>query len=225
VVRLANAEEKVGMWDADNADLLLPAHAAEDLFFQAHGRSESVDRAAVYVDRPENVKTVQESIRKMGLEAFAGLEHIERERLTYLLIFGAMTFVAGVALLVAALGIANTMLITVLERTREVGIMKAVGAADRHIQMIFLVEGVLTGLVGCGLGLLFAWAASFPGDAWVRSIVQRDLKIDLKESLFVFPPWLGLCVVFFAVLVTTLAAVYPARRAAKINPISALRHE
>ena len=72
---------------------------------------------------------------------------------------------------------------------------------------------------------LRGWAASFPADAWIRSLVSRDLKIELKESLFVFPPWLTAGVVGFAVLVTTLAAVYPARRAARVTPLTALRHE
>jgi putative ABC transport system permease protein len=90
---------------------------------------------------------------------------------------------------------------------------------------MFLLEGALIGLFGGVLGLLLGWAASFPGDAWVRATVSRDLKIELKESLFVFPPWLVLSVVLFAVLVTTLAAVYPARRAAKVNPVTALRYE
>ena len=143
----------------------------------------------------------------------------------YLLIFSAMTIVAAVALLVAALGIANTMLMSVLERTREVGIMKAVGAGNGHVQLIFLVEGAIIGLVGGTLGLLLGWAASIPGDRWARDMVQRDMRIELKESLFVFPLWLLLAVVAFAVVVTTLAAVYPARRAAKVNPVMALRHE
>jgi putative ABC transport system permease protein len=136
-----------------------------------------------------------------------------------------MTCVAAVALLVAALGIANTMLMSVLERTREIGIMKAVGAGNGHLLCVFLLEGALIGLCGGALGLLFAWGASFPGDAWVRSMVTRDLKIDLQESLFAFPPWLLLTVLLFAVAVTTAAAVYPARRAALVHPVAALRHE
>jgi ABC-type lipoprotein release transport system permease subunit len=130
-----------------------------------------------------------------------------------------------VALLVSALGIANTMLMSVLERTREIGIMKAVGADNGHLQFIFLVEGALIGLLGAGFGLLLAWTASYPGDAWVRSMVMRDIKIDLKSSIFVFPPWMTVTVFLFTVLVTTLAALYPARHAARIEPVSALRHE
>ena len=117
------------------------------------------------------------------------------------------------------------MLMSVLERRREIGIMKAVGADNRHLQFIFIVEGGLIGLAGGMLGLLLAWAASFPGDAWVRSMVMRDIKIDLKGSIFVFPSWIGAAVVVFTVLVTTLAAFYPARHAARVDPVSALRHE
>jgi putative ABC transport system permease protein len=143
----------------------------------------------------------------------------------YHLIFGGMTCVAAVALLVAALGIANIMLISVLERTREIGLMKAVGARNGHLQLVFLVEGALIGLVGSVLGLLLAWGLSYPGDAWVRSTAARDLKTELNESIFVFPAWLIVAVAVFAILVTVLAAVYPARRAAKIDPVAALRHE
>jgi putative ABC transport system permease protein len=230
VVRLAEEEELNApggwSWDAAGSAVLLPVRAAEGLFFRDPAQRErGLNEATLIVDREENVEGVLRQVRGMGLDPRAPLEFIQRERLLYTLIFGAMTCVAAVALLVAALGIANTMLMSVLERTREVGIMKAVGAADRHVQAIFLLEGALIGLLGGGLGLLLGWAASFPGDAWVRATVSRDLKIELKESLFVFPPWLVLTVVLFAVLVTTLAAVYPARRAAKVNPVTALRHE
>jgi putative ABC transport system permease protein len=228
VVRLAEGEESdagVG-WDAAEAPIRLPVKTAEGLFFQVPAlRERGLNEAAVIVDREENVAGVLRQVRDTGLNAHAPLEFIQRERLLYTLIFGAMSCVAGVALLVAALGIANTMLMSVLERTREVGVMKAVGARDRHVQTMFLLEGALIGLFGGVLGLLLGWAASFPGDAWVRATVSRDLKIELKESLFVFPPWLVLSVVLFAVLVTTLAAVYPARRAAKVNPVTALRYE
>jgi putative ABC transport system permease protein len=213
-------------WQSMHSDIVLPLRVAEDLFFRAPAQAErSLDHATLVVDREENVKEVAEQVRKLDLNAYAATEWIDRQRLMYLLIFGAMTIVAAVALLVAALGIANTMLMSVLERTREVGIMKAVGAGNGHVQLIFLVEGAIIGLVGGTLGLLLGWAASLPGDRWARGMVQRDMKVELKESLFVFPPWLLLAVVAFAVLITTLAAVYPARRAAKVDPVTALRHE
>jgi putative ABC transport system permease protein len=209
-----------------DSDVLLPYRTAMDLYFRGPGHEEQgVNLAVLLVDSEKNVKNVVTRISELGLEPRAAVEFIERERLIYLLIFGGMTCVAGVALLVSALGIANTMLMSVLERTREIGIMKAVGADNGHLQFIFLVEGALIGLLGAGIGLLLAWAASYPGDAWVRSMITRDIKIDLKGAIFVFPPWMAATVLLFTVVVTTLAAVYPARHAARIDPVSALRHE
>ena len=228
VVRKPTEEEQKGPWDPlrVDSDVLLPYQTATDLFFRGPGHEEfGVNQAVVLVDDEANVKDVVARIRETGVEARAAIEFIERERLMYLMIFGAMTCVAAVALLVSALGIANTMLMSVLERTREIGIMKAVGADNRHLMAIFLVEGALIGLLGAGLGWLLAWAASYPGDAWVRSMVLRDMKIDLKGSIFAFPPWMAATVCLFTVIVTTVAAVYPARRAARIDPVSALRHE
>jgi putative ABC transport system permease protein len=228
VLRRSTAEELKEPRDSYRveSDLLLPYQTAMDIYFRGPGPEErGVNQAFLLVDSEKNVKDVASRVRELGVESRAAVELIDRERLIYLLIFGGMTCVAAVALLVAALGIANTMLMSVLERTREIGIMKAVGADNRHLQFIFLVEGALIGLLGGAIGLLLAWTASYPGDAWVRAMVRRDLDVDLKQSIFVFPPSMGLTVLLFTVVVTTLAAVYPARHAARIDPVSALRHE
>jgi predicted ABC-type transport system involved in lysophospholipase L1 biosynthesis ATPase subunit len=178
------------------------------------------------VERPLVLDGVSPARRRAA--AVAALEAVglvERERFIYLLVFGGMTCIAVIALVVAALGITNTMLIGVLERTREIGILKAVGARDGSIVRMFLVEGALVGLVGGLLGLLLSWLAAVPGDARVRSMVNRQLTLKLEDSLFAFPWWLAAGAPLFATLVTTLAAVLPARRAARINPVEALRHE
>ena len=228
VIRPSTDEEQKGPWDPFSVDgeVIMPYQTAMDLYFRGPGHDDQgVNRAVLLVDSEENVKDVAKQVSGLGLEGRAPIEFIERQRLIYLLIFGGMTCVAGVALLVSALGIANTMLMSVLERTREIGIMKAVGADNRHLQFIFLFEGALIGLLGGVIGLLLAWAASYPADSWVRSMVLRDIKIDLKGSIFVLPTWIAVTVLFFTVLVTTLAALYPARHAARIDPVSALRHE
>jgi putative ABC transport system permease protein len=228
VIREMSDDERKENWDSTrvDADVLLPYQTARDFYLRGSVNTEQgVPRAVVGVDSEENVRAVAERIAELGVGTRAYLESIEQERLIYLLIFAGMTCVAVVALLVSALGIANTMLMSVLERTREIGIMKALGADNRHLQFIFLVEGALIGLLGGGIGLLLAWAASYPGNAWVRSMVMRDLKVDLKGSIFVFPASMVATVVLFTLVVTTLAAVYPARHAARIEPVSALRHE
>ncbi|HWB10629.1 MAG TPA: FtsX-like permease family protein [Pirellulales bacterium] len=229
VVRDPDEREKNDRrWWESNVDgeVFLPYQAAADFFFRFPQQREwGVSSARLLVDRLENVKEVFRQVKELGLTGNAAIEFIERERFQWLMVFGGMTCVAAVALMVAAMGIANTMLMSVLERTREIGIMKAVGAAGAHIQFIFLAEGALIGAVGGALGLLMAWAVSYPGDAWVRSMVAREMNIELKQAIFVFPPWLALTVMLFALLVTTLAAVYPAWRAARIDPVAALRHE
>lgn len=213
-------------WGRREADLVLPVRAAEELYFRVpRQRRQGITHATIEVDELDNVKGVVERLRAEGLDARALLDALEREQYIYLMITSAMTLIALVALLVAGLGITNTMLMGVLERVREIGIMKAVGARDADVRRTFLVEGALVGAVGGLLGLVLARAASFPGDAWVRATVEQRLSVRLDESLFVFEPWLVLGAPLFACLVTTLAAYYPARRAAALSPVAALRYE
>jgi len=221
-------EERKTAWSQfpANTDLVLPRRSAVDLFFRdpAH-REQGVNQAVLFVDDIKNVKEVVEKVEALGMRSRSIVEFLERERLTYLLIFGGMTCVAGVALLVASLGIANTMLMSVLERRREIGIMKAVGASNWQLQTLFVIEGGLIGLIGGLLGLLLAWSISFPGDAWVRSMVQRDMQIELTGSIFAFPGWIAMTVLLFTVGVTVVAALYPSRLAARVDPVTALRHD
>lgn len=227
VLRLASEEERQQPWEyrQDN-DLVLPVETALDLYFQIPAGAENgLDSAVVRVDDEQQTKAIYQRIKDAGWTVRAPLEFVEQQRLQYLLIFGGMTCVAVVALLVAALGIANTMVMSVLERTREIGIMKAVGATGGQLQSVFLFEGALIGLTGGVSGLVLAWGASKLGDAWIRSLASRTVDVKLTEAIFVFPGWLFLAVLGFALVVTTLAAVYPARRAATIDPVAALRHE
>lgn len=228
IFRGLTEEEEKDAWSEFPAhtDLVLPRRTAVELTFRDPARREQgIAQAVLFVDDMRNVKEVVDKVEAMGFQSHSIVEMLERERLTYLLIFGGMTCVAGVALLVSALGIANTMLMSVLERRREIGIMKAVGAASWQLQALFVIEGGLIGLVGGALGLLLAWSVSFPGDAWVRSMVHRDMKVHLTGSIFAFPEWIGVRVVLFTVGVTIVAALYPSRRAAKVDPVKALRHD
>ncbi len=215
-----------GGWALRTPDVVLPERTAEELILRLPNRREhGFELVSLEVDHVDNVKSVQAQVQARGLVADSPLEWVEREQFVYVLVFSSMTVIAVIALVVSALGITNTMLMSVLERTREIGIMKAVGARDRHVLAIFLAEGALVGLVGGVLGLALAWAVSFPANAWVQGMVSRRLSVRLEGSIFAFPLWVLLSAPAFSALVTTLAAWYPARRAVHVNPVAALRHE
>jgi putative ABC transport system permease protein len=213
-------------WAYGGFDVALPLQTAEELYLNfPRYKTYGFERLLVEVDDVQNVKAVNDQIRAFGLETFTLVEALERERSVVLLISLCMTIVAVIALIVAALGIVNTMLMSVLERVREIGIMKAVGARELDLRQMFLVEGGLVGLIGGILGVLLGWVFSYPADAWITYEFARQIDIKLEQSVFAFPLWLVLGVPLFSCITTTLAAYYPARRAAKIDPIQALRHE
>jgi putative ABC transport system permease protein len=213
-------------WMHRNTDLFLSPQAASDFFLRLpHAREQGFGSAVIEVDDVENVKGVQQQIKDMGLVPHSAVDVIDRERFVPLVAITAMTVSALVCLLVAAIGIITTMLMSVLERVREIGIFKSIGAHEGHIQALFLMEGSLIGLVGGVCGLVLAWAISFPANSWLRSLVAQRLNVKLDSVLFAFPWWLIVGGPAFAVVVTTLAALYPARRAVRIDPVQALRHE
>ena len=125
--------------------------------------------------------------------------------------------IAGIALVVAGIGIANTMLMSIMERTREIGIMKAIGATNRNILEIFLMEAVLIGLLGGIIGDILG-----TGLSEILGAVLKNYGLNFATK--VTPELLGLGLAF-SVTVSVLFGLLPARNAAKLNPIEALRYE
>ena len=126
------------------------------------------------------------------------------------------------ALIVAALGIVNTLLMSVLERYQEIGVCKAVGASEGDLVVLFLAEASMIGLWG-GLGGLLLGRRGLlrPGSRRQRLRPRSGATAPLE--VFAFPPWLLAGTVLFAVAVSVVAGVYPALRAARVDPIEALR--
>jgi len=146
-----------------------------------------------------------------------------------------LTSIASIALLVAGLGIMNIMTVSVMERTREIGILKAIGARSRTILAIFLTEAAMIGLIGGAIGLPLGYAVAqvmgrflFRFSAEVtpkRSIITGSSTHPLSEvSPILTPEWVVIAIVF-AMGVSILFGWYPARKAAKLDPVKALRYE
>jgi putative ABC transport system permease protein len=224
-----DGDEKPGFgseWLIQEADILLPTDAAAAFYLRSpENADEGFGDVNVIVDEEKNVQEVANRITALGYDVFSLEKIIETVRMNVFLITLATAFVAVVALLVAALGITNTMIMSVLERTHEIGIMKAIGARDRHIQLIFLVEGAVLGLAGGLLDLGLSWLASFPANAIAKSIMEEQTQEPIRGSLLLFPTWLVLGAPALACLITTAAALYPAVRAARVDPMTSLRRE
>ena len=132
--------------------------------------------------------------------------------------------VGTLALLVASIGIANTMIMSVYERTKEIGIMKAVGAAPSQIRALFVVEASMIGLLGGIIGTILGWLLGKLLN-WLIMVVLRWQEMDVHGTFFVVSWWLVVGALVFAALVGLLAGLYPAARAARLAPLDALRYE
>jgi putative ABC transport system permease protein len=208
------------------AEVIIPMRTAQGFADRLPRRQEhGYDSLTLMVDKEENVEYVTDQIEPMGVQFHSPLSFLKHVLREVKMIQYFTVLLSGVALLVAGLGITNTMVTSVLERTQEIGIMKAVGARDRHIMSLFLLEGAWIGLLGGLLGLLAAWLISIPADGLARRLMEQQSGGKVDVPMFLFPYWLITLVPLFAVLITVVAAAYPARRAARVDPIQALRHE
>ena len=162
----------------------------------------------------------------MGYRTFSAAKWFASAKREVTLIAMGLNLFALIALFVAAIGITNTLVTSVVERTREIGILRAIGTTRGQVQGMFLTEGAFIGLLGSVLGLALARGLSIPADVWVQDIMKAQIEEEtLKSStIFIFPLWLWFSSAAIAVMLTTAAAYYPARRAARVHPIEALRY-
>ena len=134
------------------------------------------------------------------------------------------TLIGSIALLVATIGIANTMVMAIYERTREIGILKAMGASSGEIRRMFMLEAGFIGLIGGVIGLLLGWLAGMCLNQ-IIPVVMRYRDLPVRGDFFVVTPMLALGVILFATFIGLVAGLLPAQRAAKLDPLQALRHE
>jgi putative ABC transport system permease protein len=176
---------------------------------------------AVEADDSTNVSDIVQAVQELGFSSFSLKQVIEQIDQGFGVFKGILAGIGGVALLVAAIGIANTMVMSVLERTREIGIMKAVGASPADVRALFLAEaayvGVFGGLVGLGLGLA--------GGRVIDRVIRELNPRTSPAPIFVVGPELAVGALALALAVALLAGFLPARRAMRMSALRALRYE
>jgi putative ABC transport system permease protein len=135
-----------------------------------------------------------------------------------------LSSVGGLALLVASLGIVNTMIMSIYERTREIGTLKAIGASRGDIRLMFMLEAGMIGLIGGIAGIVSGWALGRVLNRAIQWYIERE-QLPIRGDFFVVTPSLILYALLFATLIGVVAGLYPANRAARLDPLLALRHE
>ena len=229
IVRELEAGDEFDVVQDGNAfqvDLFLPDAAAQRLYLESQvNEALGYQRVVVIVDKAANAREVEENLREKGFTAFSVASVVERLEGGITAVTVIIAFLTGIALLVAALGIVNTMITSVLERRREIGLWKAVGATNGQIRSVFLLEAGLIGLVGGLAGLLAARLLMIPGETIAAGIIAERAVFPLSTGIFHMPVWLPFAGPLLAVTVAMLASLYPSARAARIDPVRALRHD
>jgi putative ABC transport system permease protein len=215
------------------ARVFVPLQFAENLHFvqlpsMGDGTKLSDDPPAytslnVRVKDASQVQTVEATIKKMGFTTFSILDAARSLQRLFAVIDLFLGAFGSLALAVASIGIVNTLVMAILERRREIGIMKALGASDTDVKRIFFAEagamGILGGATGVALGWTIGRAINFGANIY---LTRQGLP---EEQLWSVPWWLVGGAIAFALVVSLLSGWYPAARASRLDPVQALRYE
>jgi putative ABC transport system permease protein len=172
---------------------------------------------------PSQVEAIETSIKNIGFSTFSLLDATRNLRLFFTIFDLLLAIFGSLALAVATLGIVNTLVMAILERRREIGILKALGAADLDVKQLFFVEAGVMGLFGGIIGVCMGWLIG-RAVTWGTNLYLHRQNLP-PAHVFSVPWWLVLGGIAFAVVVSLAAGLYPATRAARLNPVEALRYE
>jgi putative ABC transport system permease protein len=192
-------------------------------FFQSPGQIKGYPSVSVKLTSAKYVEPVKKKIQDWGFKTFALIDQLEEMKKAFIYMDMFLFAVGMIAIVVASLGIINTMVMSILERYREIGIAKAVGASDRDVKKIFLFESGTIGFLGGVFGLILGWAVSMIINLIINSITSGEGVPYI--NYFSFPWWLCLGAIIFSILVSLAAGIYPTIRAARVDPVVALRHD
>ncbi|MCD6477393.1 MAG: ABC transporter permease [Candidatus Aenigmarchaeota archaeon] len=219
--RVVGLLKKVGN-PMDDMVIVIPMGAVKEIF----NNTDEVSIIFVDVRKDYDVNEVADNIRDV-LKKKRGIEDFKVQTFGDIMqmankILGILKYlfigIASISLLVGGIGIMNIMLMTVMERTKEIGVMKATGATNKIILSIFLGEAATVGLIGGLIGFLLGYGGSYFIGRYMGSMVGIPVKVLFSPELFIGS-------LIFSVIVGTLSGIYPAMRAAKLDPVEALRYE
>ena len=177
--------------------------------------------AQVKVDDMSNVNDVANQIREMGYNVETNVEFMESMKKQMAIIQAVLGGIGAISLIVAAIGIANTMMMSIYERTKEIGVIKVLGCSLKNIKQMFLIEAAFIGFIGGLIGNLISFAMS----GVVNMVTGHGSAMGVEGNISYIPIWLVLVSMGFAVLVGMIAGYFPALRAMRLSPLAAIRSE
>lgn len=208
--------------------LLLPYAVAtrywSDMARANNWLAEEFQSISLEVDSAANTDRVAAAVKKLGYPAQSGQDAVKQIQQVFLFLGLALSAFGAIALVVACLGIANTMYTAVLERTREIGILKAIGARSSDVLGMFVSEAATVGALGGVIGIVVTAGAALVGNLIVDQIARNN-GFGLDLQVFQIPWWLVVTAIGLAALFSALAGLLPAIRASRLNPVIALRYE
>ncbi|MDD5426214.1 MAG: ABC transporter permease [candidate division Zixibacteria bacterium] len=207
----------------DPADLFKALQ--EGSFFVPTGDSieQNYSEITLNLDPLYSTEKVIDSVEALGFRTFSFARQF-KEISRFFFYFDLFLGIIGlIALITASLGIVNTMVMSIIERKREIGLMKSLGADEPDIRLLFLFESAMIGTFGATIGIIFGWLITRLA-SFIARIIMTKQGFDEIE-LFALPGWLILIAFLFGLLVSLVAGFYPASRAARVDPVEALRNE
>ncbi len=189
--------------------------------------TQAYDLVKVYVTDINKVQDVSEAIREMGFQTNSLSDWLKAMQDTARIIQGILGGIGAISLLVAALGITNTMIMSIYERTREIGIMKVMGANLTDIRSLFLLEAGLIGFIGGVVGIVFSFVISLLMNTLLSGIMQGLLGNigGYGTTISLIPWWLVIASLAFSTLIGVVSGYYPARRAMRMSALESIRNE
>ncbi|MGP4078395.1 ABC transporter permease [Pseudalkalibacillus sp. R45] len=185
------------------------------------------NQVAIFADDTENVKAISEELKEKNYFTYSVVNEMEQINLVFLIVKSGLIFIGTIAILIASIGIYNTMTMAVTERAPDIGIMKAIGANPSTIKRIFLIESSYIGLLGAFFGTIVAYLITFAVN-WALPIILSNAFGEPIPGDFKFShiPWtLPLICVSICLLVTIISGHRPAKRATKVDVLKAMRRE
>jgi putative ABC transport system permease protein len=233
IIGIVETDPALGFGGMGNGRVLIPLQLAEKLratqatdlrqLLRDAPTTHTYENLTVRVTGASQVQAAEDAIKQMGFAVFSLLDATSNLRLIFAVFDLLLGIFGSLALVVASLGIINTLVMAILERRREIGVLKALGAADRDVRRLFLVEAGVMGILGGLFGVLLGWLIGRGINLATKIyLVRHHLPVITVSAV---PWWMVAAAIAFSIVTSLAAGIYPAARAARLDPVEALRYE